>query len=147
MNTGDLLCITTLTVGAVFAQWSHAQAPQTTKFDGTWGVTLVCADYKGPDANAKGYAFRFLAYVKGGRIEGQYGIEDGPSSLHYSGVISEDGSAEIQARGFTGDPDYTVNRVTKATPYRYRLKAQFEGTRGHATRVDLRPCEATFVKQ
>jgi hypothetical protein len=58
-----------------------------------------------------------------------------------------DGAAEIQANGFTGNPDYAVGRVVTATPYAYRLKAKFEHGRGHGTRVDLRPCEAIFTKQ
>src|SRR4051794_34616427 len=78
MDTLDLLCVTALAAGAAIAHSGHAQAVPT-KFDGTWGVTLVCADYKGADANAKGYTFRFLAYVKDGRLEGQYGKQDEPA--------------------------------------------------------------------
>jgi hypothetical protein len=147
MRKRTLLSVVALAAAAA-TTLSYAQAPAaTTKFDGTWGVTLVCADYKDAGAGAKGYTFRFLAHVKDGQLEAQYGTPGEPSSLHYSGTIQEDGSAEIQAKGRTGNPDYTVGRVVRSTPYAYRMRAKFDATRGNATRLDLRPCEATFVKQ
>ena len=149
MHKSILVCVALLAAGAARAQLPQEHSPAVTsaKFDGTWGVTLVCAEYKDSGAGAKGYTFRFLAQVKDGVLEAQHGKQGEPGSLHYRGQILADGSAEIQGNGFTGNPDYAVAQVAKSTPYAYRLKAKFEGNRGSATRLDLRQCEATFVKQ
>jgi len=47
----------------------------------------------------------------------------------------------------TGFPEYSVDRVAKSAPYRYRVKAEFEATRGSGSRLDLRPCTVVFLKQ
>jgi hypothetical protein len=126
-----------------------AQQPSSdvARFNGTWGVTLTCADYKDAGRGAKGYVYRFLAQVKDGALNGEHGQENTSGWVKYEGQIQPDGSAEIQAHGITGSPQTAVGQVAKGTPYSYRLKAHFDESRGTATRIDLRPCEAVFVKQ
>jgi len=146
-----VLCVVACLASVAFAQGppsgESAKSPDATRFDGTWGVTLTCPDFKDAGVGAKGYALRFLMDVKDGVLNGQYGREGAPGWLKYEGRVQPDGTAEIQARGLTGDPNTAVDRVRQGTPYTYRMKAQFEGTRGRGTRLDLRPCEAVFVKQ
>ena len=43
------------------------------RFDGTWGTTLTCADFKDDTGGAKGYTYRFLVQVKDGVLNGEYG--------------------------------------------------------------------------
>jgi hypothetical protein len=62
---------------------------------GLWVVTLSCADYKDDAGGAQCYTFRFLADVKNGLLEAQYGRAGKPRSLRYTGRIQPDGSAEI----------------------------------------------------
>lgn len=137
------------TTSGALAQPAPAPSAQATtnRFDGTWSVTLTCADFKDAGVGAKGYTFRFLAEVKNGLLEAQHGKVGAPGSLHYSGRLQADGTGEIQANGFTGDPAYSVDRVATSTPYAYRAKATFDVRQGSAKRLDLRPCEATFTKQ
>jgi hypothetical protein len=140
--------VTLQSIAFIAAACAAPGYPATTNaFDGTWGVTLVCADYKDAGGGARGYTYRFLAQVKDGVLEAQRGTPGAPASVHYIGRIAGDGSVEIDAKGFTGDPDYAVGRVSRSTPYAYRMKGKFEADRGSATRLDLRPCEATFVRQ
>jgi hypothetical protein len=46
-----------------------------------------------------------------------------------------------------GDPDYAIKRVSKRTPYSYRVTGRFEGARGTGSRVEARVCNPSFVKQ
>ena len=142
--------LATAAASAVAAQGAEQSEPGSaapTRFDGVWSVTLVCADYKDAGVGAKGYTVRLIAEVKNGQLEGQRGKLGEPGSLHYSGRIQPDGSAELLANGFTGSPEYVPGRLASSTPYKYRMKGQFDERRGTAARLDTRPCEATFVKQ
>jgi len=123
------------------------QSPGVHRFDGTWGVTLTCADFKDAKGGAKGYKYRFLVYVKDGVLSGEHGREHEPTWLRYDGRIEPDGTAIITAKGLTGDPQNAVGQVNRGTPYSYRLKAEFNESSGRGTRLDLRPCDAVFVKQ
>lgn len=117
------------------------------RFNGTWGVTLTCADFKDAGGGAKGYTYRFLVQVKDGMLRGDHGQEGMPDWLRYEGRIQPDGSAEIQARGLTGNPDFNVGRISKSIPYAYRVRALFDDSRGTGSRLDLRPCDVVFTKQ
>ncbi|HEY5867337.1 MAG TPA: caspase family protein, partial [Candidatus Tectomicrobia bacterium] len=75
------------------------------------------------------------------------GGEGQPGSLTLTGRLAADGTGSIDARGLIGDPKYAINRIAKGTPYAYRATAHFDDTRGTATRVQVRPCTLTFVKQ
>ena len=63
------------------------------------------------------------------------------------GPIQPDGNADLIAKGLTGHPDNAVGHHTPATPYTYRIKARFEGSKGVGTRLDARKCDFTFTKQ
>lgn len=117
------------------------------RFDGTWGATLTCADFKDDTGGAKGYTYRFLVQIKDGILLGEYGQQGSSGSLKYDGRVQPDGTAEIQARGLTGSTKTAVGHVSSGTSYSYRVKAHFDESRGTGTRVDLRPCEVVFVKQ
>ena len=131
----------------VMAAETGAASPDMRRFDGTWGVTLTCDDFKDEGRGAKGYTFRFLATVQDGKLRGEHGTAGQASWLLYEGTIHGDGSAEIRATGLTGKPDYVVTHAGPGTRYSYRLKGEFDSVRGRATRLDLRPCVAVFVKQ
>jgi hypothetical protein len=73
--------------------------------------------------------------------------EDAPGSLRIEGPIQPDGTAELIAKGLTGHPDNAVGHHAPATPYTYRIKARFEGSKGVGTRLDARKCDFTFTKQ
>ncbi len=99
------------------------------------------------DRRSQGVHRPILMQVKDGVVYGEHGSDGTPGWLRFDGRIQTDGSSEIQARGLTGSPEYSVDRVAKSTPYRYRVKAQFEATRGTGGRRDVRPCTVVFLKQ
>ena len=90
---------------------------------------------------------RVPAQVKDGVLHAQRKAEDAPGSLRIDGPIQPDGTAELIAKGLTGHPDNAVGHLTPATPYTYRIKARFEGSKGVGTRLDARKCDFTFTKQ
>jgi hypothetical protein len=96
---------------------------------------------------ALGYTYEFQARVKDSVLRGQYGSEGRPGYLTLSGTIKPDGSSLMSAHGITGDPKYSVDRVQKDTPYSYHVTARFEESRGTGSRVEVRACTLTFVKQ
>ncbi len=127
-------------------QPASVAAGSSTAYDGRWAITLVCDDIRDKGALIKGYSHRFLVDVQGGRLTGQRGQVGRPDSLTLDGFIRADGSAEIKANGLTGNPEYAVGHVQASSPYSYRMRGTFTKTSGKATRIELRPCEATFIK-
>jgi len=115
-------------------------------FDGHWAVTLVCEDASDGNKIAKGYTLKFFTDVKDGQLTGEDGKSGQPGYLSLVGVIMADGSAEINANGLIGNPQVAIGRVSPGTPYSYRLRGTFTPTSGKATRIGVRPCEATFIK-
>ena len=113
------------------------------RFDGTWDVTVVCPVHTD---GALGFTYRFLAQVKDGILDGQHSDREG-LSVTFKGKIQPDGSANLEARGVTADPKYSVGGVKKGTPFGWRAPARFEGSRGTGTRTELRICHLAFVKQ
>lgn len=121
-----------------------AQEPSgNTRFDGTWLATITCDGYK----DAKGYAMSFPVSIRNGVVDGQYGKVSEAASLRYTGTVAPDGTLEIRGQGRTGSPDYALTHPNNGTPYGYRLKGRLEDDKGSATRVDTRPCQASFVRQ
>lgn len=115
-------------------------------FDGRWGVSIVCEDVSYNGRAAKGYAISFPAEVKEGRLTGQYGVVGQPGSLTLTGMIQGDGTVEITASGLTGKPELTLGNLARGNPVTYHLRGTFTASKGRATRVELRPCEASFSK-
>jgi class 3 adenylate cyclase len=125
--------------------WSLFSAqPGAARFDGIWGVTIVCP--AGADG-VSGYTMQFDAQVKDGEFHGQYGAEGAAGSLAVSGTLQPDGTALLNANGLTGDPARTIGRLQRGSPYAFHATARFEASRGTGRRVELRPCDLTFVKQ
>jgi hypothetical protein len=116
------------------------------RFDGAWIVRIDCPSNT-EESGAKGYRYDFPATVTRGRLSGSHGDDDAPGSLRIEGPIEADGSAELLARGRTGNPNYAVNRPSSGTAYSYRIKARFEGARGTGARVEPRVCNFVFVNQ
>jgi uncharacterized caspase-like protein len=112
------------------------------RFDGAWNVLVECP----ATGSATGYKLTVLANMKNGILHGQQQSPDG-GSLTLNGKIEGDGTGSIDARGTVGDPRTAANLLATGAPYSYRATARFEGSRGTATRVQVRPCSLTFVKQ
>lgn len=118
----------------------------TNPFDGRWSVKLVCDDTQAKGALVKGYSWQFESNIENGKLTGQYGKVGEPSSVTYVGQVQLDGTVDISAQGNTGNPDYTIGKVARDTPYSYKMTGKFSGNIGHVSRTTLRPCEATFAK-
>lgn len=123
-----------------------AAAADPSRFDGAWNVRIDCPSNTEESA-AKGYKYDFPATVVNGRLSGRHGEEGTPGSLRVEGPIQPDGTAELLARGRTGNPDYAVNRPSSGTAYSYRIKARFEGAKGTGSRLEARVCNFVFTKQ
>ena len=115
-------------------------------FDGAWRGVITCAPHA-EDGGARGHSYGFPARVKNCVFHAERKAEDAPGSLRFDGPIQPDGSADLIAKGLTGHPDNAVRHLTPATPYTYRIKARFEGSKGVGTRLDARKCDFTFTKQ
>ncbi len=127
---------------SALAGWTvpgHAASP----FDGTWAVVVTC-----PTAadGAFGYIYHFSAAVVDGVLHGENGVRGMPSWLALDGRIQSDGSAVLAADGLTGQPQYSVGRVVKLTPYHYRVNARFGASHGTGTRIETRPCNLDFAR-
>jgi len=117
---------------------------QTAAFDGTWSVTQECET--APDG-ARGFKWAYDVTVKGGRLVGQYGTKDKPSSLTLSGQIKPDGSATLRASGLNGKSDHTAGFGQPGEKFSYPVEARFEAKRGTGLRTQTRTCRFTFVKR
>src|ERR1700691_4815756 len=113
------------TLGLLSALWSANAWSQTEdrRFDGHWGVVLACPP--SPDGGLP-FTYRFAAQVRGGVLHGQNGTPGQPASLALDGHIQSDGSAQMIARGVTGQSADTVNQTARGVPYQYDVSAQFD---------------------
>lgn len=112
-------------------------------FDGKWATTLTCEKFQG----AQSFTYHFDGVVKNGHYSGVYGTVGEPASLELEGEIAEDGSAMLQATGWTGEKAYVPgNSLPKGTKFQYKVKAQFTGQSGTGMRVQGRPCSFAFQK-
>jgi hypothetical protein len=123
-----------------------AAAATVSAYDGRWAISLVCEDVTIKESLVKGYTFNFFVDIKAGQLTGQKGAIGTPASLTMLGTVQGDGSLEINASGLTGRPDTSVGHVQPGLPYSYRMRGALTATGGKATRIDLRPCEATFFR-
>lgn len=136
-----------LLIAAACAGIGLAQAqPAATPFDGRWQVTLTCDDLKTANSLVKGYTFVFPAQIAGGQLTGQRGDPGQASSITMSGTVDTDGAAAINVDGRTGKPEYVVGRLQPSSPYSYHMKGSFTPTEGKASRLEVRPCTAVFVR-
>ena len=121
-------------------------ASSASRFDGNWTEIIDCPSNT-EESGARGYHFQFPATIKDGVLAASVGVEDTPGALRIDGPIRSDGSAELRARGRTGNPEYAVKQPSSGTPYSYRIKAQFEGDKGSGTRIEARVCNFVFAKK
>ena len=121
--------------------WSAPQSAQS--FDGNWLTTISCPNAAG----ALGYSYQFSAQVRDGVLRGERLSPGHPGWLMLSGTIRPDGSADIYAKGLVAAPEYVPGQIPKGTDYAYRIAARFEGSQGTGSRVEGRPCTASFVRQ
>jgi len=147
-----LLMAATLAAMAQGASSQPTAAPAadaaTSRFDGIWDTTVTCSEVKNNSGRiVKGYVIQLQVEVKKGLLHGESGFENAATFFKLDGQIQPDGTAELAARGLTGDPDYTVGREQTGTPYVYSVKAHFDAARGSGKRIELRPCDLAFVKQ
>jgi len=121
-------------------------APPSTRFDGAWEVAVDCPPTS-EGSGAKGYAYRFPATVKDGRLAGRRLAEGAPGSLQVEGAIRSDGKAQLTAQGVTGSAEYNLKRAAAGSAYGYGIAARFEGDRGSGQRVEGRACSFGFVRK
>jgi hypothetical protein len=121
-----------------------SQAAATTAFDGAWKVTIRCEPY---GKATEGLAIDFVVGVKDGYLHGGRGVLGTPGSLRMEGAIAADGTARLGVRGRSGDPRYEMKGpIPPGSPYRYEVRARFEGASGTGTRAE-RPCDVRFSRQ
>lgn len=132
------------TVITFLAVTAFLQTPaQAASFDGTWSVTQECEPAPG---GARGFKWLYDAKVKDGRLVGQYGTKDKPSSLTLTGQIQADGTAALKASGLNGKSEYTAGFGQPGGTFSYPVTARFEATRGTGIRTQSRTCRFSFVK-
>ncbi len=111
-------------------------------YDGKWSTIISCPAF----GRAQGYSQQLSAEVKDGSYHGAIGTSGEPGSLVLDGKIVSDGTSALLAKGFVGSTA-TSGGVTPGTPYFFHVIAQFEQSRGTGKRVEIRPCNLTFVKE
>ena len=125
---------------------TFAQPAPASRFDGDWVGNIDCPSNT-EESGARGYRYRFPAMVKDGVFAASIGSENSPGSLHIEGPIRPDGSAELRARGRTGNLEYALEQPSSGTPNSYRVKAQFDGDKGTGSRIEARACNFVFAKK
>ena len=118
-------------------------AAQATPFDGAWNVTIACPPHSGDD-DAKGYTHRFRGEVTNGQLRAVHGSEGEPGWHLVTGRIAPDGSATLQVDGIVNNEKYAINNAQRGKAYKYKVKAQFDATRGSGERLTGRVCHFTF---
>ena len=115
------------------------------RFDGQWATTMSCP----ATAKALGYRFDFVAQVNGAHLHAQYGAEGAPASMSLDGNIEPDGSALIDAKGYSGTSAFNHGTGPPGVPYVFQVATRFDGARGAASVVlpAGRPCDFTFAKR
>jgi hypothetical protein len=113
------------------------------RFDGVWDTVVSCSNSNG----ALGYSFQFPSTVKDDVLHGEKGTQGEPGWLQLDGTIQRDGSANIYADGLVGAAPFAVGQRPAGTAYGYHIDAKFSDTSGQGTRVEGRPCTATFTKR
>jgi len=117
-----------------------------TAFDGNWQVTMTCPNNTEKSA-ARGYKRQFPAQVKNGVLQGEIGVAESAGWLRIEGPIDADGSARLDARGRTGEPDFAVQHPPPSSPYSFHIDARFDGARGSGGRLEQRACNFVFERR
>jgi hypothetical protein len=132
----------------------RAAAQGTTKFDGSWEVTLDAKAYKNADGStAQPWVIHFAAMVKNGVLHGEHGTRGQPSFYELSGKIEAVGTANLRIDEITGAQKYNFSNTQKGpagkgVPYSYQVSAHFDEKHGTGKSTgDSRTRVFTFVKQ
>jgi hypothetical protein len=112
------------------------------RFDGDWLVTMACPTNT-EDSAARGYKRQFPAQVKDGVLTGEDGTAGGAGWLRIGG----DGSARLDARGRTGNPEYAVDHPPASSPYTFHIEARFDAAHGTGKRLEARVCTFAFDRK
>ena len=137
-----VLCI----LGMLAALWTATATAQTSdpgRFDGKWGVTLVCP--KAPDG-ALAFTYVFTADIKDAMLHGENGLAGHSGWMSLDGRIPSDGATTLEAQGLTSHSDYNLNYAKTGVPYHYPVTAHFDGDYGTGKWVTSRICNFTFRK-
>jgi hypothetical protein len=114
------------------------------RFDGEWQTTVSCEASRG----ALSFSYRFMSEVKDGKLKGLHGTENRPGYLFVEGVIEDDGSAKLYAKGQTNGKEFVPGRDTPpGTEYGYHVNAHFDEHKGTGTRVEGRECSYEFERK
>ena len=130
---------------ALAAETNAPPAALQSQFDGRWTLTLKCS--KAPDG-ARGYTHIFGVNVKDGMLDGDYVVPgQNNGHFHLRGPIRRDGSAYLHMSGETGQSEYTLKRLSPGSPMNFDLDVKFTASQGKGSRVQQRPCDATFSRR
>lgn len=144
------LCLAAMLVSpaVVIAADSKAAARPVQDFNGTWSVALACDDFKPMTGDpVKGYAYEFSATIKDGALQAQRGQPGTPASVTYTGTVEPGGRVSIQAKGITGEQEFADGKVGAGKAYSYSMRGRLDLSQGTASRMELRPCKATFTRR
>jgi len=132
----------------------RAAAQGTTKFDGSWEVTIDAKAYKNADGTtAQPWVIHFAAKVKNGVLHGEHGTRGQPAFYELNGKIEVEGTASLHLDEITGAQKYNFSNsqkgpAGKGVPYSYQVSAKFDGQHGNGKSTsDPRTRIFTFVKQ
>ena len=120
-----------------------AAASGTGNFDGTWDVTVTCAN----QGSVLGYTRYLTATVADGVLRAEDQSTGKSNWLSMQGEIAKDGKAKLNVRGLTGDSKFSVGQIKAGSEYRYTVDAQFDGARGSGKRNEVRVCNLTFARK
>ncbi len=128
------------------APTAPASVATTDRFDGDWTIRIDCPADPDP-SGARAYTVDFPASVLNGNLFGSRGPQGAVGSLQVEGTIAPDGSAALQARGRTGNPDLATDKPAVGTPYSYDVHARFDGATGTGKRQEQRACDFGFTRR
>jgi hypothetical protein len=119
-----------------------AEPAPSKNFDGTWQTIWTCANV----GQSQGYTYEFRGQIKDGTYHALYGIKGQPGSLELEGKIEADGMAGFKGTVIVNSPLSGMGAARGTVSPVYAL-ARFDHASGAGSRVNLRPCTLTFVKQ
>jgi class 3 adenylate cyclase len=119
-----------------------AEPAPSKNFDGTWQTTWTCANV----GQSLGYTFEFRGQIKDGTYHGLHGTKGQPGSLELEGKIEADGTAGFKGAVIVNSPITGMGAARGTVSPVYAL-ARFDHASGTGSRINLRPCTLTFVKQ
>jgi len=118
-----------------------ASSAATSRFDGSWDVTMTCASSA---EVGLGYTMRFQAQVRGGQLAAETTGAPDAGRVKLEGPIRSDGNAAFRAES---EPPRDARRAGRRSLERWTAEAQFVGSHGTGRRVDQRRCDLLFQRR